>query len=57
MIRCLCCNELIELTKINKINKRSTVYDGDYFHKACYNFEKYGKPYKRPNRQCYKNIS
>lgn len=53
MIKCLCCNEMIKLTKKNKINNRNTIYDGDYFHKECYNFEKYGKPYKRPNRLMY----
>jgi hypothetical protein len=50
---CYCCNEVIVTTKTNKINKRTTIYDGDYYHRDCFNFEKYGKPYKTPNRKCY----
>jgi hypothetical protein len=52
-LKCYCCNEDIQLTKENKINKHTTVCDGDFFHKSCYMFEKYGKPYKKPNRKCY----
>ena len=44
-LKCYCCNETIILTKTNVINKRTTVYDGDFYHKACFNYEKYGKPY------------
>ena len=55
--KCYCCNETIILTKINVINKRTTIYDGDFYHKDCFNYEKYGKPYKRPNRECYKDLS
>jgi hypothetical protein len=52
-LKCYCCNEQINLTKKNKINKISTIYDGDFYHRECFNYEKYGKPYKKPNRKCY----
>ena len=52
-VSCYCCNEKIVLTKRNKINRSTTVYDGDYYHRECFYYEKYGEPYKRPNRICY----
>jgi hypothetical protein len=53
---CYCCNEPIDITKKNKINKLTTIYDGDFYHRECFKYEKYGKPYKRPNRKCYNLI-
>jgi len=52
-LNCNCCGEKIILTRENKINKNTTLYDGDFFHRSCFMFEKYGKPYKKPNRKCY----
>ena len=52
-LNCYCCGEAIILTKESKINKLTTLYDGDFYHKECFKYEKYGKPYQRPNRECY----
>ena len=54
-LNCYCCGEDINLTKEHKINRKTTFYDGDFFHRQCYMFEKYGNPYKKPDRKCYNN--
>jgi hypothetical protein len=57
ILKCVVCEDPIDITQKNKPNKNTTIhsfaYDG-YCHRDCYNYEKYGHP--KPNRPYYIRI-